>query len=176
MAQYWRELTGLDFAPEQLRVLVEGYMIGPLTAMTGLVGDDRAAKGLSPRGFGSEADNAIAKTLGLNRLLRPLSPEQELSTKAYARLDDAKDVLKRTNAEVPKELERESMDEVLDRVTASGASADETALVAAFLTYKKTDGQIRRAQGKLRSSAELGEFERQRLEAMRQFLQDSSTH
>lgn len=175
MAEHWREITGQDLAPEQIRVLTEGYLIGPLVALTAMA-DDRAEKGLSPRGFGSDTDNAIAKAVGANRLLRPISPEQELSTKAYARIDEAKGVMRRVNVEVPKEVERESIDQTLERVIAAGASDDEVALAAAYLEYKREDGRIRRAQGKLRATAELGEFERQRLDAMRLFLLTASTH
>ena len=175
MASTWRELTGLDLAPEQVRTLVEGYLVGPFTALTAAA-DDRAEKGLSPRGFGSDAENALAKAVGANRLLRPVSPEQELATKAFARIEEAKAIMRRMNAEVPKEVEREDIDMVLGRASQAGATAAELGLLAAFLEYKREDGRIRRAQGKLRSAAALGEFEQQRLAAMREFLLSAAAH
>ena len=173
MATAWREATGMDLAPEIVRVLVEGYMVGPLTALTALTADTED-KGLAKKGFGGDVENALAKAAGVNRLLRPLSPEQEVSTKAYARMEEARQVLRQTNANEPAEVDQESQDEVLDRVMAAGGSAEEVALVEAYLEYKKVDNSLRRQQGKLRGTGALGEFETQRLEAMRELLYATS--
>ena len=172
-----RESTGVDMAPEIVRTVAEGYLIGPMALATSLV-DDREEKGLAPKGFGSVPVNAVASATGFTRLVRPLNPNQELSSKAYARMDQAKEILRRVNLAEPRadEVTQESIDDKLARAAQAGATPDEIELLGGYLLYVQEDNRLRREQGKLRSAADLGEFEQRRLEFMRQFLATVGSH
>jgi hypothetical protein len=177
IATQMRELLGTDLAPEIVQTIIQGYLIGPLATIPTLA-DDRQEKGLAPRGFGSVEANAAAAALGANRVIRPLSPNQELSNKAYARMEQAKAVLRRANVEEPKgdDVGQESVADKVDRAAAAGASTEELTLLEGYLEYRKIDNALRREQGKLRGAADLGEFEQRRLAAMRDFLATVGSH
>ncbi len=177
IAAAMRESTGVDLAPEIVRTVAEGYLIGPMALATTLV-DDREEKGLAPKGFGSVPVNAVASATGFTRLVRPLNDTQELTSKAYARMDQAKEILRRTNVAEPRaeDVQQEDIDAKLARASQAGATPDELELLGAYLVYVQEDNRLRREQGRLRSKADLGEFEQRRMEFMRQFLATAGSH
>jgi hypothetical protein len=175
MATVVREATGADMAPEKYRALMEGYFIGPAALLLAPTAD-REAKGLAARGLGDETTNAVAKATGVSRLFKATQPIERITSVGYARVEEAREVLRHTAVAEPKEdgTDRETTDEKMERVRNAGATDEQMQLVEAYLEWKSRDASLRRRQKVMIAEEGLGAVEAERMESMRLFLEQAN--
>lgn len=138
-----RKSLGIDITPEQIQVVAEGYMIGPMAyALEGIVGNkltELQTKGRDTEGMFS----AMQRAIGVNRVIGQKTEDRYMQVlfgnkyyTDYINLDKEYDK-GATN-------KRETVEEKTNRFLANGASADDAPLIKAGITYGREVNKLKR--------------------------------
>jgi hypothetical protein len=153
MAEETRTWTGglVDPAPEQLRHLAQGYMLGPLGAVLALTRDSEATGG-EAKPLREGATGFVAQATGLGRLYRDREPRDALLAMADRYSQQALHSLKEVNARVPKTAERETLEDKIERAEQAGLADNDLAVLKAYLEWDQASGKAYRQRRALQKA------------------------
>jgi len=123
-----REITGIDVAPENVKTVAEGYLIGPMAA--GLdafvkAEEDKKAKGL----FTESSIPAWHRSLGLNKFYSVTDETRSTNAQFYTEQRKMDELVKEANSLSRKASKRESADEKAARFASTGVMTVDQALL-----------------------------------------------